>query len=142
MTRNVKNCRIWRDVVVFDGLQTLDGPQAVIVEGETIAEILPMAKVEGSRYSDYLNMGSGGVITPGLVDCHTHLVFGGHRAEEFEARLEGVSYEEIAQRGGGILSTVNATRQASEEALIVCALPRLDALIADGACTVEIKSMA
>jgi len=140
MTRTVLNCRIWRDVVVFDGLQTLDGLQAVIVEGETIAEVLPMAKVEDSRYSDYQSMGSGGVITPGLVDCHTHLVFGGHRADEFEARLEGVSYEEIARCGGGILSTVNATRKASEEALIESALPRLDAMIADGVCTVEIKS--
>ncbi len=85
-------------------------------------------------------MGSGGVMTPGLVDCHTHLVFGGSRAEEFEARLEGASYEEIAKRGGGILSTVRATREASEDELLRLAKPRLEALIADGVTTVEIKS--
>ncbi|MDG4869742.1 hypothetical protein P8631_17290, partial [Guyparkeria sp. 1SP6A2] len=69
------------------------------------------------------DMGRGGVMTPGLVDCHTHLVFGGARADEFEARLEGASYEEIARRGGGILSTVLATREASEQTLFNAALP-------------------
>lgn len=132
--------RVWRDVTVFDGMQTLEGPQAVIVEGDLIADVLPMADADAALLDSGEDMGAGGVITPGLVDCHTHLVFGGNRAEEFEARLEGVSYEEIARRGGGILSTVNATRQASEEELIASALPRLDALIADGVTTVEIKS--
>ncbi|HKD23153.1 MAG TPA: imidazolonepropionase [Rhizomicrobium sp.] len=79
-------------------------------------------------------------ITPGLVDCHTHLVFGGDRAREFEMRLGGASYEDIARMGGGIVSTVAATRAASEEELISAALPRLDALIAEGVTTVEIKS--
>lgn len=79
-------------------------------------------------------------ITPGLVDCHTHLVYGGNRAHEFELRLKGASYEEIARAGGGIVSTVAATRQASEAELVAGALPRLDALIAEGATTVEIKS--
>jgi imidazolonepropionase len=79
-------------------------------------------------------------ITPGLIDCHTHLVFGGDRAREFEQRLAGATYEEIARAGGGILSTVKATRQASEDALVAQALPRLDALLAEGATTVEIKS--
>src|SRR6478735_2431287 len=79
-------------------------------------------------------------ITPGLVDCHTHLVFGGNRAHEFELRLQGASYEEIARAGGGIVSTVAATRKASEAELAAHALPRLDALIAEGATTVEIKS--
>lgn len=79
-------------------------------------------------------------ITPALVDCHTHLVFGGDRAAEFEQRLAGASYEDIARAGGGILSTVAATRAASEDELFAAALPRLDALIASGVATVEIKS--
>lgn len=79
-------------------------------------------------------------ITPGLVDCHTHLVYGGNRAHEFELRLKGASYEEIARAGGGIVSTVAATRKASEADLVAGALPRLDALIGEGATTVEIKS--
>ncbi|HEY2069595.1 MAG TPA: imidazolonepropionase [Rhizomicrobium sp.] len=79
-------------------------------------------------------------ITPGLIDCHTHLVYAGNRAREFEMRLAGATYEEIARAGGGILSTVRATREASEGELIEQSLPRLDALIADGATTVEIKS--
>lgn len=79
-------------------------------------------------------------ITPGLVDCHTHLVYAGDRAHEFELRLAGTSYEEIARAGGGIASTVTATRAASEDALIATALPRLDALLAEGVTTVEIKS--
>ena len=79
-------------------------------------------------------------ITPGLIDCHTHLVHAGNRAREFELRLEGASYEEIARAGGGIVSTMKATRAASEDDLVASALPRLDALIAEGVTTVEIKS--
>lgn len=79
-------------------------------------------------------------ITPGLIDCHTHLVYAGNRAREFEMRLEGATYAEIAHAGGGILSTVAATRAASEDDLVRSALPRLDALIAEGVTTVEIKS--
>jgi len=79
-------------------------------------------------------------VTPGLVDCHTHLIHGGNRAREFEMRLAGASYEEIARAGGGIVSTMQATRSASEDDLVATALPRLDALIAEGVTTVEIKS--
>jgi len=79
-------------------------------------------------------------ITPGLVDCHTHLVYGGDRAHEFELRLKGASYEEIARAGGGIVSTVKATRAASEDDLVASALPRLDHLISEGCTTIEIKS--
>ena len=83
---------------------------------------------------------SGRWVTPALIDCHTHLVFGGQRAEEYERRLAGVSYEEIAAEGGGILSTVTATRAASEDQLYADALPRLQALAREGVATVEIKS--
>src|SRR6186713_1069520 len=78
--------------------------------------------------------------TPGLVDCHTHLVFGGNRAHEFELRLRGASYEEIARAGGGIVSTVTHSREADQAELVRQSLPRLDALIAEGTTTVEVKS--
>ena len=84
--------------------------------------------------------GGGAWVTPGLVDCHTHLVYGGSRAHEFELRLQGASYAEIARMGGGIRSTVAATRQADEESLIQQSAPRLEALMQEGVTTVEIKS--
>ena len=82
----------------------------------------------------------GGWITPALVDCHTHVVFAGDRAAEFEQRLQGASYEEIARNGGGIVSTVRATRAADEDGLLAQSLPRARALVADGVATLEIKS--
>ena len=82
----------------------------------------------------------GALVTPGLIDCHTHLVYGGDRAHEFELRLNGATYEEIARAGGGIASTVKATRAASEEELFAQSLPRLKTLMAEGVTTVEIKS--
>src|SRR5690348_12203321 len=83
---------------------------------------------------------TGRCITPGLIDCHTHLVYGGSRAREFERRLEGATYEEIARAGGGIRSTVAATRALTEDELYEASLPRLEALLAEGVTTVEIKS--
>ena len=82
----------------------------------------------------------GRLVTPALIDCHTHLVYGGSRSTEFELRLNGASYEEIARNGGGILSTVTATRNASEDELLAQSLPRLDAFLAEGVATIEIKS--
>ena len=82
----------------------------------------------------------GRLVTPGLVDCHSHIVFAGSRAAEFEARLNGVSYEQIARAGGGILSTVTATRAASEAELLTAALARVDQMIASGTTTIEVKS--
>ena len=82
----------------------------------------------------------GRLITPALIDCHTHIVYGGDRAREFEMRLEGASYEDIARAGGGIFSTVEATRKTDADTLLLGALPRVDALIAEGVSTIEVKS--
>ncbi len=102
----------------------------------------PMRALPGrpEELADRVEAMHGAWITPGLVDCHTHLVFGGDRADEFERRLGGASYEEIANAGGGIMSTVRATRAADESALLAASLPRAKALVADGATTLEIKS--
>lgn len=115
---------------------------ALAVKDGNIAWIGPMAELgsqpelEGARRHD----AKSGWILPGLVDCHTHLVYAGNRAKEFEMRLEGASYAEIAKAGGGILSTVSATRAASEDALLEQSAPRLERLMAEGVTTVEIKS--
>jgi imidazolonepropionase len=118
-----------------------------IVEDGLIAARDGIIVFAGPRADAPSNLGAaqsvdceGRWITPGLIDCHTHLVYGGNRAEEFELRLAGASYEEVARRGGGIVSTVKATRAAGEDELVSGAQRRLDALIAEGVTTVEIKS--
>ncbi|CAO3436859.1 imidazolonepropionase [Azospirillum doebereinerae] len=118
-------------------------PDAAIgVKDGRIVFVGPRASLPGPMESlaAHVHSGGGGWMTPGLIDCHTHLVYGGNRAREFEMRLEGATYEEIARAGGGIVSTVAATRAADEDALLAATLPRLDSLLADGVTTVEVKS--
>jgi imidazolonepropionase len=95
---------------------------------------------EPRKLGGVVSSAQGRWITPGLVDCHTHLVFAGTRAPEFEQRLQGATYEQIAREGGGIMSTVRATRAATDEALLAASKARADALAADGVTTIEIKS--
>lgn len=132
--------QLWRDIIVFDGLQTLPEPMAVLVTDGLVTGLWAESGFDSQQAPGAIEAGRGGVMTPGLVDCHTHLVFAGSRAAEFEQRLEGASYADIARAGGGIISTVRATREASEEQLLAQALPRLQALIDDGVTTLEIKS--
>jgi len=113
---------------------------AVALDGDRIAWAGPMDSLPASYRTLPTQDVAGRLVTPGLIDCHTHAVHAGHRAVEFELRLKGASYEEIARAGGGILSTVTATREASEDALLASALPRIDQLIASGATTIEVKS--
>lgn len=112
---------------------------AVAIAGGIIEWIGGIADLPGQAAAATRSL-DGRWVTPALVDCHTHLVFGGERAAEYERRLRGVSYEEIAAEGGGILATVAATRAASEEQLYSAALPRLEALAREGVATIEIKS--
>ena len=113
---------------------------AVAVEGDRIAWVGPVCDLPPAYRALPEHDLKGRLMTPGLIDCHTHAVHGGHRAVEFELRLKGASYAEIARAGGGILSTVSATRAASEDDLLASSLPRVDQLIASGATTVEVKS--
>jgi imidazolonepropionase len=110
---------------------------ALLIEAGRIAWLGPLSAAP--RAAETADLG-GRWVLPGLVDCHTHIVFGGNRAREFELRLEGATYEEVARAGGGILSTVKATRAASVDELVAQALPRLDHLLAEGVTTIEIKS--
>ncbi|ESZ35018.1 imidazolonepropionase [Mesorhizobium sp. L2C066B000] len=113
-------------IVSRDGIIVYAGPEAD----------MPSALAQGGETTDC----EGRWITPGLIDCHTHLVHAGNRANEFEMRLAGATYEEVARAGGGIVSSVESLRAASEDALVAQTLPRLDALMAEGVTTVEVKS--
>lgn len=113
---------------------------ALVTEGPRIAWVGPAAALPAGLQPVEEHRLGGALVTPGLIDAHTHLVYGGHRAREFELRLQGASYEEIARAGGGIRSTVAATRAASDEALLQGALARARALMAEGVTSVEIKS--
>ena len=131
--------RLWRNA----RLATLSGDSIGLVEDGMVAatagRIVHAGPATAIDAAETIDCG-GRLITPGLVDCHTHLVHAGSRTNEFEARLAGATYEEISAAGGGIASTVRATRAASEDDLIAHSLPRLDALIAEGLTTIEIKS--
>ncbi len=111
----------------------------LLIDGETIAWVGSMDKCPGSDNARIIDC-EGRLLTPGLIDCHTHLVYGGDRADEFEQRLEGLSYAEIARRGGGIRSTVTATREASEAELLDQSRPRIEQLLNEGVTTLEVKS--
>ncbi len=112
---------------------------AIAIEGDRIAWIGKGADLPQQSVKETVSL-KGRWVTPGLIDCHTHLVFGGERAGEFEQRLKGATYEEIAKAGGGIVSTVRATRAASEAELLAAATTRLTSLMAEGLTTIEIKS--
>ncbi|MEY4711781.1 MAG: hypothetical protein RIS88_1231 [Pseudomonadota bacterium] len=113
---------------------------ALVVERGQVRWIGPRTQLPASHQTQPRHDGGGAQVTPGLVDCHTHLVYGGQRAHEFAMRLAGASYEEVARAGGGIVSSVRATREADEDALYAQALPRLQALLDEGVCAIEIKS--
>jgi imidazolonepropionase len=111
----------------------------VMIEGGRIVAVGEASEIAVSAGAEVIDC-EGRWVTPGLIDCHTHLVHAGNRAREFEMRLAGASYEEIARAGGGIVSSVRQVREASEADLVAQTLPRLDALIAEGVTTIEVKS--
>lgn len=113
---------------------------AIVIEGGQVAWAGAAPDLPGSYAALQRHSLAGRLVTPALIDCHTHIVHGGNRAGEFEMRLNGASYEEVARAGGGIVSTVSATRDETEDALLAQALRRADALIAEGVAAIEIKS--
>lgn len=115
-------------------------PAAIAVTQGLIRWAGPQADVPAEFHALPRHDGGDALVTPGLVDCHTHLVYGGQRANEFAMRLAGASYEEVAKAGGGIVSSVRATREASEDELFASAGKRLESLLAEGVCAIEIKS--
>jgi imidazolonepropionase len=124
----------------FDAPATGSAPDALVVRDGTIAWLGDEAALPREFARLPRHDGRDALVTPGLVDCHTHLVYGGDRADEFELRLAGATYTQIAARGGGIVSTVRATRAATETQLFAAASKRLRQLLAEGVCAIEIKS--
>ncbi|NUH67160.1 imidazolonepropionase [Sulfitobacter sp. S0837] len=140
-----ENSRVFTDLKAAT-MESADTPYgmiedaAIVVQGEQIAWVGPVAALPEAHSDLPRSSLEGRLVTPGLIDCHTHIVHGGDRAVEFEMRLNGASYEEVARAGGGIVSTVKATRAASEDDLLADALRRVDVLIAEGVTVLEIKS--
>ncbi len=136
------NCRVATMQAAAAAPYGLVEDAAVAVEGDVIAWVGPARELPAGMQDRCTRRhdAGGALVTPGLIDCHTHLVYGGDRAAEFELRLNGASYEDIARAGGGIASTVQATRAASEQELTEQSQRRLDALLAEGVTTLEIKS--
>ena len=135
------NARIATMMPAGDDAYGAIGDGAIAVAGGNIAWIGPAAELDRAQAQGVPVHDAGGAwITPGLIDCHTHIVYGGNRAAEFEQRLNGATYEEVARAGGGIVSTVRATRQASVDELVESALPRVRAILREGVTTIEIKS--
>ncbi|WP_192873284.1 imidazolonepropionase [Aeromonas salmonicida] len=145
MNKELLNCeRVWLNVTPATLRPDLADygllePHALGVHEGKIHALVPMQDLKGPYPAHWQDM-KGKLATPGLIDCHTHLIFAGSRAEEFELRQQGVPYVEIARKGGGIISTVRATRAASEEQLFTLAAARIKSLIREGVTTVEIKS--
>ncbi|MBU2961247.1 imidazolonepropionase [Citreicella sp. C3M06] len=126
---------------LWTNAQVVTGKDGVTAEPlDVVTENGRITAVGSGLKADHVVDCGGALMTPGLVDCHTHIIHGGDRAREFELRLEGASYEKIAREGGGIAATVAATRALSEDDLLEQALPRLDALLAEGVTTIEVKS--
>ena len=113
---------------------------ALVTDGEKISWVGALSALPAGYRNEEAEDLEGRLVTPALIDCHTHIVHGGTRAAEFEMRLQGASYEEVARAGGGIVSTVEATRNAGVQDLVATALPRVDALLAEGVSTIEVKS--
>lgn len=130
------NCHI---ATMQDGQYSSIESAAIVTLAQHIHWIGAEKDVPVDDYAEIIDL-NGAWVTPGLIDCHTHSVFGGNRSVEFEKRLQGVSYAEIAASGGGIASTVRATREASEEQLLASALKRIRCMLKDGVTTIEIKS--
>src|SRR5262249_13787401 len=150
-----KGCRmagpVWDSLWINVNLATMasgGAPYGAVPQGALaiargrIAWLGPMEELPGAPDSlaRSVHDGGGRWMTPGLIDCHTHLRFGGDRAREFELRLGGASYEEISRAGGGIVSTVKATRAASEDGLLASATARLAGFLREGVTTIEVKS--